>query len=326
MTKKVLFLIYLIIQIVFIPFSIVGLFYGLFKETHYSKKYGVSFSAGQALQYRWLMHMFDTRKDSNTYQFVKKFPCESEIGLLLVMGPFLIMSKLFGYKSTFNKLVPFGEETLDKIAGNRVLVFDEVVEKHIDSVEQIVLPGAGFDLIMNKYTEDKDLKVFELDQENTLNLKMQTLNNAEIPHKWIHYIPVDYSKELWEEKLLEAGFDPSKKTLFLWQSVSLYLDDEQVEHSIKAMRDLSCAGSIIVQDFYATAFLDGSISKIAIKNMNMIAKQGEPWKFSLNMSNGYETSTKEYLKSFNLEVSRLYGFGEKIDIDPSYCIVESIIK
>lgn len=70
--------------------------------------------------------------------------------------------------------------------------------------------------------------------------------------------------------------------------MSFYLTEDQVRESIAAMKELSSPGSIIVQDFYATAFLDGSISKIAIKNMNMIAKQGEPWLFSLDMKNGYK--------------------------------------
>ena len=54
-------ILYVLIQIIFIPFAIIGLIDGIYKEMRKSKKLGVSFSAGQALQYRWIMHYFNTR-------------------------------------------------------------------------------------------------------------------------------------------------------------------------------------------------------------------------------------------------------------------------
>lgn len=76
---------YLVLQILFVPLMVVGLLAGLYKDVYISKKHGVSFSAVQALQYRWIMHMFDTRKDFNTIAFVKAFPCESRYALWAVM-------------------------------------------------------------------------------------------------------------------------------------------------------------------------------------------------------------------------------------------------
>ena len=55
---------YILIQVAFLPIAIVGLIDALLKEMIYSKKLGVSFTAIQALQYRWIMHYFDTRPDS----------------------------------------------------------------------------------------------------------------------------------------------------------------------------------------------------------------------------------------------------------------------
>lgn len=319
------FLFYLILQIMFIPFIIIGLTIGIYKEMYLSKKLGISFSAGQAMQYRWIMHYFDTRHDPLTVRFTKKFPCESHFGLFVTMGAFIISHKLFGFKSNFNKLVPYGDETLDKIAGNRVLIFDDIVKKHINNVDQIVLPGAGFDLIMQKYTKGKNVKVFELDQKNTINMKIATLKKANIESDWITYIPVDYEKESWSDKLLKNGFDKNKKTLFLWQSVSLYLDKELVIDSLTKMKELSCEGSVIAQDFYALAFLDGSISKIAVKNMDMISKLGEPWKFAINMKDNPEKSVSDFLNTCNLSLSNFVQFGKNRDVEPFYVITESIL-
>jgi len=84
------------------------------------------------------------------------------------------------------------------------------MEKYVDEMEQIVIPGAGFDLIALQLTKGKKVKVFELDQVKTLNVKVETLKKTGIKHDWVTYIPVDYSNESWVDKLLGAGFDKKK--------------------------------------------------------------------------------------------------------------------
>jgi methyltransferase (TIGR00027 family) len=316
-------ILYILIQILFIPFAIVGLIAGIYKEMGKSKQLGVSFSAGQALQYRWIMHYFNTRPDPLSVAFTKKFPCESHFGLWSILGALIISQRLFGFTTKLGKLVEPGEETLDSTAGVRVLIFDKIMEKYVDEMEQIVLPGAGFDLIALELTKGKEVNVFELDQVNTLNVKVETLKKAGIEHDWITYIPVDYANESWVDKLFEAGFDKTKKTLFLWQSVSLYLETDIVKETLGKMADLCVDGSIIAQDFYSTAFMLGEISKIATKNMSLIEKMGEPWKFTIDMSNDPKTAVELFLRECGLKMTEFTQFGEKLDIEPFYCIVEA---
>jgi hypothetical protein len=57
-------ILYILIQIIFIPFAIIGIIVGIYKGMGKSKKLGISFTACRALQYRWFMHYFDTRPDS----------------------------------------------------------------------------------------------------------------------------------------------------------------------------------------------------------------------------------------------------------------------
>ena len=300
-----------------------GLIIGIYREMVISKQLGISFSAVQALQYRWIMHYFNTRPDPLSVAFTKKFPCESHFGLWSTMGALIISQRLFGFTTRLGKLVEPGEETLDAIAGIRVLIFDRIMAKYVDEMEQIVIPGAGFDLIALHSTKGKKVKVFELDQVNTLNLKVETLKKAGIKHDWITYIPVDYSNESWVDRLLDAGFDQTKKTLFLWQSVSLFLEADLVKESLKQMADLCGDGSIIAQDFYSEAFMSGAISKIAQIQMKLIEVNGEPWKFALDMSNDPEAAVGSFLKECGLTMTEYTQFGEKLDIEPFYCIVEA---
>jgi len=316
-------ILYIPIQIIFIPFAIIGLIDGIYKEMRKSKKLGVSFSAGQALQYRWIMHYFNTRPDPLSVAFIKKFPCESHFGLWSTLGALIISQRLFGFTTRLGKVVEPGEETLSSCAGIRVLMFDKIMEKYVDEMEQIVIPGAGFDLIALQYTRGKEVKVFELDQVKTLDIKIETLKKAGIKHDWITYIPVDYSNESWVDKLLGAGFDTTKKTLFLWQSVSLFLEADIVKETLRKMADLCVDGSIIAQDFYSKAFSLGETSRIVKRNMSLIERMGEPWKFGIDMSNDPKAAVESFLKECGLKTTEINQFGEKLDIEPFYCIVEA---
>ena len=315
-------ILYIPIQIIFIPFAIIGIMIAVYKEMGNSKKLGVSFSAVKALQYRWLMHYFDTRPDPLSVAFIKKFPCESHFGMWSVLGALIISLRLFGFPEKLGKLVEPGEETGDTTAGIRVLTFDKIMEKYVDEVEQIVIPGVGFDLIAFRFTKGKKAKVFELDQVNTLNVKVETLKKAGIKHDWIAYIPVDYSTESWVDKLLEAGFDRTKKTLFLWQSVSLYLEADLVRESLKDMADLCVDGSIIAQDFYSNAFALGEYSKESKNFLKVIEKMGEPAKFGIDMSDDPKVAIESFLQECGLTMTKYIQFGEKLDIESFYCIVE----
>jgi methyltransferase (TIGR00027 family) len=315
-------ILYIPIQIIFIPFATIGLIVGIYKGIIKSKKMGVSFTAGQALQYRWILHYFNIRPDPLSIEFTKKLPCESHYGLLLTFGALIISQRLFGFTTRLGKLDEPGEETFFSFAGPRVLMFDKIMKKYTDEMEQIVIPGAGFDLIALQFTKGKEVNVFELDQVKTLDVKIETLKKAGITHDWITYIPVDYSNESWVEKLLEAGFDKTKKTLFLWQSVSLFLEVDLVKKTLGEMADLCVDGSIITQDFYSKAYISGEISKTVKRASKMIEKR-EPWKFGIDMSRDPDAAVESFLKDCGLKMTEYIQFGEQLDIEPFYCIAEA---
>ena len=316
-------ILYIPIQLIFIPITIVGFIYAFYLEIHVTKKRNVSFTAVQALQYRWIMHYFETRKDPLSIRFIKKFPCESHFGLLVTFAPLVIALKLFGFKSRLARMAEIGEETIATTPGRRLVMFDEILLKYIDRVDQIVIPGCGFDLMTNQYTKDTSVKIFEIDQTDSLNIKVETLQKANIPHDWITYIPVDFSKESWSQKLIYSGFDKTKRTLFIWQSVSLYLESELVDNILRDMINICENECYIAQDFYSKAFVKGDTSFSAKQSEKLMAKMGEPWKYGLDMSDNPKSSVETFLKDRGLIMTNYFQFGEKIQAEPFYCIVEA---
>jgi len=321
--KLIQIILYIPIQIIFFPFAVIGLIIGMYKENRNCRKLCVSYSAVQSLQFRWFMHYFETRMDHLSVAFTKKFPCESHFALWSIMGALIISQRVFGFTTRLAKVAEPEEATLVGTSGSRVITFDKIMEKYVDEMEQIVLPGAGFDLIALHFTKRKKVKVFELDQVNTIKVKIETLKKADIKHDWITYIPIDYSKESWVEKLIDAGFDKTKKTLFLWQTVSMYLEDEIVKETLKDMADLCTNGSIIAQDFYSKAFILGEYSRIAKRQKSMIERMGEPWKFGIDMSKNPKAAVESFLKKCGLKMKVYIQFGKKLDIEPFYCIIEA---
>jgi len=316
-------LLYIPIQVAFLPFAVIGLMMGVYKGMRRSKSLGVSFSAIQALQMRWFAHYFETRPDPLSVAFIKKFPCESHFGLWSMFGALILSQRLFGFTTKLGKLPPRGEETLTSTGGRRLLEFDRIVEESLDQVEQIVIPGSGFDLIALRFTKGTGIRVFEIDQEETLTVKIETLKKAGIEDDWVTYIPVDYSSESWVEKLLEAGFDRSRKTLFLWQSVSLFLEADEVQENLIQMAELCAEGSTIAQDFYSKEFASGATSGTVRKSANLMRRMGEPWKFGIDMAGGPRAAVERFLKECGLQVTQFHEFGQKLDGEPFYCIVES---
>jgi hypothetical protein len=223
MTNLFQFIVFLILQIPFIPFAVIGIMVAVYKEMRVSKKLGVSYTAGKAIQPRWLLHYFKTRADEATVRFIKVFPIESLFGLMAFMGAAIIANRICGYKPTLVKIPESGKETWLSFIRSRIIHFDQIMKKNVDQVEQVVIMGAGYDLRVLQYTKGKNVKVFELDQEKTQNLKIATMKKAGIKHDWINYIPIDFREESWAQKLIENGFDKNKKTfLFMGERITVH--------------------------------------------------------------------------------------------------------
>ncbi len=296
----------------------------IYKEMKVSKKLGISFTAGQVMQPRWIMHYFRTRADEATVKFIKVFPCESHFGFLAFMGAAIIANRICGYKPSLACIPDPGKETVMTFVNSRTMHFDRIMEKNVAQAEQVVIMGAGFDLRVLKYTKGKKVKVFELDQEKTQNLKIETMKKAGIEHDWVTYVPIDFKKESWVEKLTNSGFDKTKRTFLLWEGVNVYLEEDVVKDTLKKMAAISAKESIIAQDFSSKAFIKGETSYIIKKSINMMKKMSEPWIYGIDMSEDARGNIEALLKESVLSLKDFVLFGEKNkNKKPFYSIVEA---
>jgi methyltransferase (TIGR00027 family) len=116
---------------------------------------------------------------------------------------------------------------------------------------QIVLMGAGYDTRAYRFAElNKGTKIFELDIAPTQNQKKTYLKKAriDIPQS-VKLVPIDFNREFMGDVLENAGFDSQKKTLFIWEGVTYYLDAESVDATLNFVSGSSHPESIIAFDY-----------------------------------------------------------------------------
>jgi methyltransferase (TIGR00027 family) len=134
----------------------------------------------------------------------------------------------------------------------RTAYFDRLFTDSLkDKITQIVLLGAGYDSRAYRFVNlNQGTKIFELDIAPTQNQKVKCLKKAriEIP-AGVKHIPIDFNQESLGDVLKKAGYDHRKKTLFIWEGVTYYLDPDSVDATLEFVSHASHPDSTIAFDY-----------------------------------------------------------------------------
>jgi O-methyltransferase involved in polyketide biosynthesis len=90
-------------------------------------------------------------------------------------------------------------------------------------------------------------------------------------------VPVDLRRSDWVQKILEAGFDPTKPTLIILEGVSMYLEMDEVRETLVRVRSLlGNASSRFWVDHFTEEFYQLELQELTDFLAN-IARLGEPF-------------------------------------------------
>lgn len=306
--KVIKVILFTVVQIPLLPLFILGFIMVGTKQILGSKKLGLSGTAIDILQSRWIQHYFGGRKDPLTIELAKTLPNMSHVGMCLAISGVAIAHRLFSFTPGMFSVARKGEENNLNFFYTRHLFFDSAFEKHLDDMEQVVLMGAGFDTRSFTYCRKDGLLVFELDQMNMQHVKRDALKKAGVDSTFIRFVPVDFSCEEWHEKLLAAGFERGKRTLFLWEGVTLYLEESEVRATLQLVSEIAAPGSIIALDLYSLSFVEWAKKRGEVVYKNTT---GETFHFGLDLSADVNNSVEAFLSSVNLRLGRMETCGEK---------------
>jgi methyltransferase (TIGR00027 family) len=313
------FLVFIILQIVFVPIAIVGAVLVGYKQMVISKRLEVSQTGIEVLNGRWAMHVFDIRQDLAAVQLADAIPNTSTLGLWFSLFPLWVKYKISGEYFGYPRIPNEGAEGIADLVVARTLYFDRIIERVLGDVEQFVLLGAGYDTRAYGALNKQGVTFFELDQPTTQKLKVASLRAAGIDASHVTFVEVDFSKESVFEKLRAAGYDPAKKTLFLWEGVTLYLNEVDVRKTLQDIKGHAAPGSVVLADFYAERFIRIGTGKLGSKVMGYT---NEGLGFGLPFVTDFEDTLKDFITSDGLKQGESYFMGRVSAKGPFMVVAE----
>jgi hypothetical protein len=129
LTRMGQFIVFLIIQVVLLPLTIIGYIFTLVKALLYSRKYGISATATNPLSARWFLHVLGNREDEAVVKMISSLPYLSTVGLWLVYGPAFIANRICGYTPNLARLLEPEKASLMSLHSCKTAFFDKIMEK-----------------------------------------------------------------------------------------------------------------------------------------------------------------------------------------------------
>lgn len=163
--------------------------------------------------------------------------------------------------------------------------------------QQYVILGAGLDTFAWRYPSLTDVTLFEIDHPATQKFKLERLQQAgyELPSH-LKLVAMDFTKELSLEKLIAAGFDSSKKTVFSLLGVTYYLTAIELQQMLHVFfKDLPQGSSIVFDFADENLFSKPGIFNRVQHMVQMAQASGEPMKFATSISDLEKLLSEEQL-------------------------------
>jgi methyltransferase (TIGR00027 family) len=170
-----------------------------------------------------------------------------------------------GLRETIKKQIPPG---MYEYVIARTKYFDGVfVDALKNSIEQIVLLGAGFDSRPYRFHDlIADTMIFELDMKPTQDHKLCCLRNHYVDiHDNISFVAMNFETDDFIDMLSRHGYDKHKQTLFLWEGVTFYLSEAAVARMLTLLRANSVSRSRVCFDFQ-TRQQDSGLIETGLEN------------------------------------------------------------
>jgi methyltransferase (TIGR00027 family) len=165
----------------------------------------------------------------------------------------------------------------------RTRFIDEMMERAIrNGATQLVILGAGFDTRAHRFAELlRDSLVIEIDYGTTQDYKKQRINAAlgDSPAN-VHYASIDFTRESLSDVLRRAGFQPQRKTYYICEGVSMYVPEDGLKETLRAIARESAPGSTLMLEYINRRAIELLTQNPAGMTKNAI-DWGEPFVFGV---------------------------------------------
>lgn len=168
----------------------------------------------------------------------------------------------------------------------RTKFIDDAAEAALRSgVTQVVILGAGFDARAYRIPSMARAVVFEVDHPSTSTRKRQVVETVlgSLP-RHVRFVSIDFTAEVLSHAMSAAGYDPSKRTLFIWEGVTNYLTEAAVDGTLRWCAS-AAAGSTVLFTYVHRQVIDSpEVFEGTKKLFATLLAAGERWTFGLDPS------------------------------------------
>ena len=143
---------------------------------------------------------------------------------------------------------------------------------------QYVILGAGLDSFAYRPGLSGRVRIFEVDQQATQDLKRARLAAAAIAEpENVVFLSIDFEKASLAAELARAGLDLMTPAFVSWLGVTMYLTTEAIERTLAELATLA-HGSQVTADYMLPAGLrdDAGATYVELVAPSS-AERGEPW-------------------------------------------------
>ena len=313
MRKIVAATIYTMIQIVLFPISLIAYVLFVVQAVLYSRKSSASPTALASLYTRYMQHKFGTRLDQPCQQLMLVLPNVPRLALRLFNFPMLLAHRLTGHVPRTYRYPYPGDPPMADQSAARTTFFDAALARHLENVDQLVILGAGWDTRAYRLPEDTRVRCFEVDAARTQKIKPQMLAKVGVNATRVTFVSADFLTEDWLEQLVKAGFQPDRPSFFLWESVTMYLDREAVESTLRKIAG-TASGSVVAFDYFSAEIMQGRSLIMRYSRAALSAAGGEQLTFGIECSPPpARQHVAAFLESCGLSMEEQRNFGPETD-------------
>ncbi len=192
------------------------------------------------------------------------------------------------------------------IAHRTLAIDDALLEASERGVRQVVILGAGYDARAYRLDGLAKTTLFEVDHPATQAQKQSVAHHLSPRVQKLRHVPVDFTRDALEDKLESAGHNKEKPTTWIWEGVTMYLDDASFLSTLESIGHRSSIGSRLVVTYMKRAGRFGAMT-LSVLNGSVFSIVGEPLRLSLYPDDAKSACEAVGFSVIRDESTRLWG-------------------
>ena len=159
-------------------------------------------------------------------------------------------------------------------------IADKVGET-LDSIDAVVVLGAGLDTLAYRLARKSDIPIFEVDRLVNIERKAAAVRRVlgNLPGS-VQLVPLDFEHDDVLTVLAERGYRTDYRTFFIWEAVTQYLTADAVHATLESLRP-AASGSRLVFTYVRRDFIDGVNLYGAGQLYRRFRQRQQLWRFGL---------------------------------------------